>query len=80
MTNIAQLSALELAGKIRSNEISAVELTTLYIDRIEKFDGKLMLSLSEPFDRAREDIKAAATCRRETMPNDVCKYVCSQEN
>jgi amidase len=69
MTNIAQLSALELAGKIRSKEISAVELTELYIDRIEEFDGEINAVIVRTFDRAREDAKAAdaAQARGESL-------------
>ncbi len=41
MPEIAYLSALELAQKIKSGELGSVELTRIYIDRIEKYDGEI---------------------------------------
>ncbi|HEY5644805.1 MAG TPA: amidase family protein, partial [Pseudomonadales bacterium] len=54
MTNIAYLTALELAEKIRRKEISSTELTQLYIDRIEKYDGKVNAVIVRRFDEALE--------------------------
>ena len=50
-------SAIELAGKVRSREISAVELTRYFIDRIERYDGKLNAVVVRDFEGA---LKAAA--------------------
>ena len=41
MSSIAYLSALELASKIRDKQISSVEITQHYIDRIEKYDDSI---------------------------------------
>ena len=38
---IHYLSALEIAEKIKSKEISSLELTQHFIDRIEKYDDKI---------------------------------------
>lgn len=40
-TDLAFTSALELSELIHKKEISPLELTELYLERIEKFDGKL---------------------------------------
>jgi amidase len=39
MTELAFLSAAEQAALVRNKEVSPVELTELYLDRIEKLDG-----------------------------------------
>jgi len=41
MTNLHHLSAVELSAKIKSKEVSSLELTELYISRIEKLDDKV---------------------------------------
>ncbi|MFM7714462.1 MAG: amidase, partial [Microcystis sp.] len=38
---LLQKSALELAQLIRTKQISPLELTHLYLDRIEKFDSQI---------------------------------------
>jgi len=52
MSTLAYLSALELAAKIRAREITSVELTQLYIDRIEKYDGDVNAVIIRTFDDA----------------------------
>ena len=37
----AYSSAVELAAAIKSKEVSSVELTDMYIDRVEKYDDKI---------------------------------------
>ncbi len=59
MPDIAHLSALELADKIRRKEISSAELTEHYISRIEAQDGDVNAVVVRTFDRAREDATAA---------------------
>ncbi|MCY3812193.1 MAG: amidase [Gammaproteobacteria bacterium] len=58
MTELAHQTALELAAKIRNREVSSVELTELYIDRIERLDGDINAVVVRTFDdaltRARE--------------------------
>ena len=34
-------SAVELAAAIKSKEVSSLELTQMYIDRVEKYDDKI---------------------------------------
>ncbi len=58
MTDLAYLSAIELAAKIKAKEVSSKELTQLYIDRIEKFDGDINAVVVRLFDEA---LDAAAT-------------------
>ena len=52
MTELAFLSASELARKISTKQISSVELTQLYIDRIEQFDGAINAVVVRIFDEA----------------------------
>jgi len=51
---LAFLSATELTQKIQNKEISSRELTDFYIDRIERFDGKINAVPVHDFDRARD--------------------------
>ena len=59
MSALAFSSAVKLADKIRRKEVSSVELTQMYIDRIEKYDGEINAVVVRIFDRALEDAKAA---------------------
>ena len=59
MTSLAYDSALSLAQKIKSKEVSSEELTRLYIDRIETYDGDINAVIVRIFDRALEDARAA---------------------
>ncbi len=52
MTDVAFLSAIELAGIIQSKQISSVELTRLYIDRIERYDGAINAVVVRIFEEA----------------------------
>lgn len=52
-------SAVDLAGMIRRKEISSVELTQYFIDRIERFDGALNAVVVRDFDRALEAAQRA---------------------
>ena len=54
MNEIAFASAGELARKIRDKELSSLELTDYYIERIERLDGVLNAVVVRDFDRARE--------------------------
>jgi len=53
------LSACELARKIRDKAIGSRELTDLYIERIERFDGDLNAVVVRDFERARQAADAA---------------------
>lgn len=59
MTSTAYLTALELAANIQSGEISSVELTQLYIDRIEKYDGDINAVVVRTFEDALQRAKQA---------------------
>ena len=59
MSDPAHLSALELARKIKDREISSVELTQVYIDRIEKYDGEINAVVVRTFDDALARAKTA---------------------
>lgn len=52
-------SATELAARIRSKQLSSLELTDHYIRRIEKYDPALNAVVVRDFDRAREAAVAA---------------------
>ena len=52
MSELAHLSALELAAKIKAKEVSSVELTQLYIDRIEKYDEDINAVVVRIFEDA----------------------------
>ena len=64
---IAYESATELAERIRNGEISSRELTELYIDRIEKYDGQINAMVVRTFEAARTaaDRADAALARNE---------------
>jgi amidase len=59
VSDLAFASALELADKIKAKEVSATELTELYIQRIEQYDGDVNAVIVRNFERALEDAKAA---------------------
>jgi Asp-tRNA(Asn)/Glu-tRNA(Gln) amidotransferase A subunit family amidase len=59
MSSIAYLSALELASKIRDKQISSVEITQHYIDRIEKYDDSINAVVVRTFEDALEKAAAA---------------------
>jgi amidase len=61
MASLAHLSALELAENIKTGKISSVELTQLYIDRIEKYDGDINAVVVRTFDDALARAQAADT-------------------
>ena len=58
-TDLAFLPATELRKKIVSKEVSPVEVTRLYLDRIEKFDGKLNAYLTVTDELAMEQARSA---------------------
>ncbi len=56
---LAFRSATELAGLLRRKEISSVELTRHYIERIERHDGALNAVVVRRFEQALEEAAAA---------------------
>ena len=57
--NIYELSASELSSKIKNKEVSSVEATQSYIDRIKAVDNKTDAYLTTTFDKALETAKKA---------------------
>ena len=53
------LSAKQLAGKIKSGEISSVEATQFFIDRIEKHNGAINAVIADRFEAALADAQKA---------------------
>jgi amidase len=59
MSELAFLSATQLAEKIRGREVSSLELTDHYIERIERLDGPVNAVVIRRFDEARDEARAA---------------------
>ena len=59
MDELAFATALELAQKIVTKEVSSLELTNHYIDRIERYDGPINAVIVRRFEEAREEAQAA---------------------
>jgi amidase len=59
MSEMAFESAVELARRVREKEVSSLELTDHYIDRIERLDGDLNAVVVRDFDRARDAAREA---------------------
>jgi amidase len=57
MDKIAYLSAKDLVSEIKSKSISSVELTELYINRIEEYDVAINAVVVRTFDQVLEDAK-----------------------
>jgi len=57
LDKIAYLSANDLVSKIKSKSIRSVELTGLYINRIEEYDDAINAVVVRTFDQALEDTK-----------------------
>ena len=57
--NLAFTNASELQGLYASKEVSPVEITEIFINRIERLDGQLNAFLEFTFDLARQKAKEA---------------------
>ncbi|MDG2278986.1 MAG: amidase family protein, partial [Pseudomonadales bacterium] len=55
----AYSSATELAAAIKAKDISSLELTELYIARVEQYDDQINAVVVRDFERGREAAKAA---------------------
>jgi Asp-tRNA(Asn)/Glu-tRNA(Gln) amidotransferase A subunit family amidase len=62
---LAFASALDLAARVRARDVSPVELTQLYLDRIERLDGQLNAFVTVDADGALAAARAA-----EASPSD----------
>ena len=69
MTIEGTASATELAAAIRRKHISSRELLDLFVDRIDRLDGKVNAVVTRDLDRARVAAKAAddATARGDAL-------------
>ena len=59
MTEPAFATAGQLAARIRDKQVSSLELTDYFIDRIERLDGALNAVVVRDFERAREAAREA---------------------
>lgn len=57
--DLAFQSARALSGLIRRRELSSLELTRHFIDRIERLDGDINAVVVRTFERALKDAEAA---------------------
>ena len=57
MCEIIKMTATELAGKINKKELSSVEVTKAFLDRIEKVDTKVKAYISVCKDYALKQAK-----------------------
>ena len=64
MTDLATMTATELTKRLRERDISSLELTDCFIERIERTDEALNAVVVKDFDRARDAAKAADACRK----------------
>lgn len=56
---VAQQTVVELAGRLRKLELSPVELTRAYLDRIQRLDGKLRAYIAVCGEGALEEARRA---------------------
>lgn len=61
MTHTAFKSATDLAKSIKAREVSSLELTDMYIERVETLDKAVNAVVLHDFERGREAAKAADT-------------------
>ncbi|NOX50311.1 MAG: amidase [Gammaproteobacteria bacterium] len=69
MAHKAFASAVELAKSIKAKEVSSLELTDMYIQRVETYDKDINAVVVHDFERGREAAKAAdaALARNEDL-------------
>ena len=80
MSDLAFKSATDLAKGIQKKKFSSLELTELYIDRIEQHDGEINAVVVRVFDRALDDARCIGA-RKESRPiarrpNDHQRVLC----
>jgi aspartyl-tRNA(Asn)/glutamyl-tRNA(Gln) amidotransferase subunit A len=63
MISLTELTITEALAKLRAGEISSVELTRAYLDRIRQLDGTLGCYLTVTEERALQDAEAADKAR-----------------
>ncbi|MEZ4668596.1 MAG: Asp-tRNA(Asn)/Glu-tRNA(Gln) amidotransferase subunit GatA [Anaerolineae bacterium] len=63
MTSLTELTITEALAKLRAKEITSVELTRAYLERIEKLNPTLQAYLTVTAERAMKDAEAADKAR-----------------
>src|ERR1051325_10342038 len=63
MTQLTELTITEALAKLRSKDITAVQLTQAYLDQIEKLNPTLQAYLTVTRERALADAQAADEAR-----------------
>ena len=57
--NLCYLSATELGERIAAGDVSSLEATEVYLERISRLDGSYASYITVTADRAREDARRA---------------------
>jgi amidase len=70
MTQIHDLSVTELAAAIREGELSPVEITDHYLERIDRLGDQVGAFYTVTHDRARQEAAAAEKTVAETSPDE----------
>jgi len=71
LVDLAFSSALEQAGMIRRRELSPLELTEVYLERIARLDGRIGSFFTVLGDRARQDAQAKTEQLTQSQPEDL---------
>lgn len=69
--DLAFTPALEQAQLIRQGKVSPLELTEVYLERIERLDGKIGSFFTVLGDRARQDAKTKTEQLAQSQPDDL---------
>ena len=77
MTDLCANDALTLAGMLRRREVSAREVTTAHIDRIEALDGPVNAMVTRSFDQALHRPRLAGHRRPLRLPGGRLPADCS---
>ena len=65
-------TATELAAAVRKTEVSSVELTEMYIDRVQRYDGRTNAVVVHDFERGLEAAGAADEALARGMTRGRC--------
>lgn len=65
MTELTELTLWQAAGKLRAREISSVELTRAYLQRIEQHDSKIRAYITVTAEQALAAAQAADSARQQ---------------
>jgi amidase len=67
-------SAVDLAAAVRRNDVSPVELVDLYLDRMDRFDGRINAFCHRADDEVRKAASAAADALVTASPGDLAPF------